>query len=334
MLSFLSGGIQDGRSHYLFSGIDHDKLSRGRSALFSGKRNRERIPAYLDGCRFVRLAIPELDGRFRRKGETRDDLLPLFSDALGMIELQRGLGTHSNGIFVGIFPDDKECRPSSDVDPFALPDSIEMGAFMGSQEIPINMENVSRFFWEAFLEKPLHADFPNETQPLTILSLRVWKSGIPGEFPYFCLFQSSYRKKRVGQLILGKAGKEIALVLFRIEPFEQMKTLAILPDAGIVAHGDFVVSELPCLLGKKVEFDEIVAEHVGIRGNTPFVSGIDVLDDPLLVGFPVIEGKKWNIEILCHLSGDFDILPRGTRSRICQIIDHEAGMDFVSCLLE
>lgn len=108
----------------------------------------------------------------------------------------------------------------------------------------------------------------------------------------------------------------------------------VFPDTGIVPHGDLVVSEFPGFRGEQVEFYEIVAKHVGIGGNPAFVSGIDVLDNPFFVRFPVVERKKGDAEESRHFPGRFEVFPGGTGSGIRQVVDHETRMDFVSCLFE
>ncbi len=46
---------------------------------------------------------------------------------------------------------------------------------------------------------------------------------------------------------------------------------------------------------KKIEFDEVIAEDVGIWGDSFFVAVDDIVDDALLVFFLEVEGLEWDI---------------------------------------
>lgn len=113
-----------------------------------------------------------------------------------------------------------------------------------------------------------------------------------------------------------------------------MKTLFIFLYSRIVPHGDFIVPEFPSFLGKEVEFDKVVTEYIRIRGNSPLISVIDVLNYTFFIGFPVVKSKKRNIEIFCYFSGNLDVCFRRTCSIICQIVNHKTRMNFVSRLLK
>jgi hypothetical protein len=83
----------------------------------------------------------------------------------------------------GILGDDEESWSTTDLDPLALTDRIAIGSFMCSDYFPSLVEDISRFFWESFLEEFFHRDLANETEPLTIFAIRIWEVCFSRYFP-------------------------------------------------------------------------------------------------------------------------------------------------------
>gem|GEM_PF-5501433 len=123
------------------------------------------------------------------------------------------------------------------------------------------------------------------------------------------------------------------MILEWISSFEEMKSF-ILNDLCVVSSGDFVESVLSGFLEETIEFDEIVAEDIGIGCESLAVSFVDVLDDPFLVFFAEIKCMKGESEIFGNPSSFFHIDESRTVGGIGDIVDHESAFHLMPRLPE
>lgn len=101
------------------------------------------------------------------------------------VEHKIALYSYCDRIVLSIFGHHEECGSSADLDPSSLSDRIREGSFMLSNDLSHGIDDIPRFFWEAFLEKFLHTHFPDKAESLTVFSLCIRESYFLGELSNF-----------------------------------------------------------------------------------------------------------------------------------------------------
>lgn len=94
-------------------------------------------------------------------------------------------------------------------------------------------------------------------------------------------------------------------------------------------RGDLVEPVLQRLFQKAVEFHEVVAEDIRIRGESFPVSFVDVAHDTLFVLLPEIEGMERESEILGNFPCFFHVGERRAIFRIRDVVDHETARNLM-----
>lgn len=101
-----------------------------------------------------------------------------------------------------------------------------------------------------------------------------------------------------------------------------------------MSGGDAVEAVRKGFFKKQVELDEVVAENVGIRGQSFPIPFVDALDDPVLVFGNEIERMEGEFQIPGDPFGFRQVDFRGAVPVVALKVDHESGMDVVSRLFQ
>ncbi|MOA04795.1 hypothetical protein D3C78_1243660 [compost metagenome] len=147
------------------------------------------------------------------------------------------------------------------------------------------VEDPARFLVDVAVEKVAERPLADEADAGRVLLLRVGQADFLGDAPHFGLVQLAHGEQRLGQLGLVQAVQEIALVLGRVQPFEQLEALRlqVLAHARIVAGRDLLGAQAHGVVEKGLELDFGVAQHVGVGRAPGLVLAQKFGEHPVLV---------------------------------------------------
>ncbi|EKD29548.1 MAG: hypothetical protein ACD_78C00363G0004, partial [uncultured bacterium (gcode 4)] len=166
--------MYDSTSNQFIPIIDNHNLSGTHRPLGYFENNFHLTITDIDtlDC-LILLPIPDFGTRVEWELPRDSDPVPVGGDELGRIEFEFWLGSDCEGIINDIFGDDEECGTATNLDTLALPDGITPCSFVLSEDVPLSIDDISRFLFETFLEKFLHRDLANETESLAVLPVSI-----------------------------------------------------------------------------------------------------------------------------------------------------------------
>jgi hypothetical protein len=145
-----------------------------------------------------------------------------------------------------------------------------------ANDISLQIQKIAAFI--GLSDTSLHEGYivpvGNEADILRIPLFRIDQTPLRRNGPGLLLAQFSQRETNMGQLLLGQAVENIALIFGSIRGLAQQipAGFLILPDPGIVTGDDFTAAQLPGFPEEQVEFQVPVAPDAGIGGQTRFVA--------------------------------------------------------------
>ena len=148
----------------------------------------------------------------------------------------------------------------------------------------------------------------DEADPGRILLRGRRQPGLVGHCSHVGLLQFTEREGGGRQLLLAQLVQEIALVLARVARPQQPPAAAFAVDAGVVAGGNALGTQLARRVQEVLELDLAVAQHVRVGGAAGGVLGQEVLEHVL----PVLAGEIAEM--------DRDAEPAGHRHRVAAVV--------------
>lgn len=114
----------------------------------------------------ILLTIADLAGCIEWELYLRCNCVPTRSCEAYVCEFERGLWTDGDRIIRHVFFDDEEGRSTSEFDPTALTDRVEIRSSVFSDLVSIDVEDVSFLGLDLALEELFHIDLPDEAEAL------------------------------------------------------------------------------------------------------------------------------------------------------------------------
>ena len=214
----------------------------------------------------------------------------------------------------------------------------------------VDLHYISLTRHKLLLQESRQVHFADETYSLRVFLVCRRQVGFARQTPDLRLRQASYREKRSRKLFLAELAEEIALILVRINSFEQPGLWDAVNDdrparsiqqwslAAIVSRRNHVSTHFASSLPESIELDFPVAKHVRVRS----ASGVIFIEHILHHLCPVFLGKVHEIERnadfpchqLCHVSILLPFaVPVQSGVRIVPVL-HEHGEYVVPLLLQ
>ena len=149
----------------------------------------------------------------------------------------------------------------------------------------------------------------HEADILAVGFVGVDESVLLGDLPGMGLVVSAQGETGMGQLLLGQVVQYIALVLFRVQGFQQFVFAGrfIFPDAGVVAGDHAVAAQLPGPLVQSSEFQELVAVDTRIGRMAQGVAAGKFFHDIVFEFLGVVEYVKGHAQPGTDAAGVFHI---------------------------
>ena len=181
---------------------------------------------------------------------------------------------------------------AAEAETLALAYGVEpVAAVLAELAARLKLDNRPRTFAEMAAYEVVVVDFTEEAYALRVLAVGVGHAALYGEFAHAALGELADREHEVAQLVVGDAGEEVGLILYRIYGRAEPHLAVALHRGGVMPRGRAVERVAPALL-EVTELDDAVAHDVGVGRESAAHSVERILHHVL----PVFVVKAYYIE--------------------------------------
>ncbi len=164
-----------------------------------------------------------------------------------------------------VFPDD-EPRATAEAESFTLPDGMEpIAVVLAKHFARFEFDNLAGTTPEVAFDEIVVVDLAEEAYTLAVFAHGAGELLGFGYGTDFALHQVADREHELLDLEAGDLGEKVGLILQGILSCREPDLTVYLGGGGVVAGGDLVEVAPPTVF-KAAELDELVAHHVGVRG--------------------------------------------------------------------
>jgi len=149
-------------------------------------------------------------------------------------------------------------------DALALAERIEGKAHVLAHDRAVGNADRTGLGRQIAVEELAERTLADEADARGVLLLRIGKLEVVGDAADLGLADFAHGEDHAGDLLLGEAVQEVALVLAGIDAAQQLDAVVRVTDAGVVPRGDEVGPHGHGMVEEGAELDLCVAENVGI----------------------------------------------------------------------
>ena len=221
-------------------------------------------------------------------------------------------------------------------DALALAERIEGKAHVLAHDRAVGNADRTGLGRQIAVEELAERTLADEADARGVLLLRIGKLEVVGDAADLGLADFAHGEDHAGDLLLGEAVQEVALVLAGIDAAQQLDAVVRVTDAGVVPRGDEVGPHGHGMVEEGAELDLCVAENVGIGRAASAVFAQKVGEDALAVFLREVDGLDVDADHVGDGARVDEVLTGGAVFAVIVVLPvlHEEADDVVALLLE